>query len=402
VTLLLAMSSCNDALDLDKTLKFTALSVEEQKMKIEDSATGMTNTMDEMNSTKAGKALAGLESIGLPGPAAAPLLRLKADLENKNPQFAANFDKSLRAAIEESDDDEPIWGEYEWNKTNKRWDKKDLVNKFIIKCPGSKFATENTCEITIIYTESSVNIIDSINPDPNSFSKLPSKITAEMKVDGSIVMEAEFEAQYDTDGVPTMLKQTMEIETFKWMAEVKRTEKEFSEKVSFTKGSKTLLKSEAVVNGKLTLSEIEDSEGPEDVINSFAIYFQMMDVAVKGGTKDLKALVDAVDAVNENDSTNKYATRKAYYEALAKAYNDNIVVVAFFADEKKKFADVEYYAAEYTYQEWNQELQIYENVVGGYTLDQRVILSDGSKVRLSDFSDEVLGDVLHSFHGMAY
>jgi hypothetical protein len=275
-----------------------------------------------------------------------------------------------------------------------------------VSFPASEAAKnnkKNNAVITVTYEESTVAIPyeDDMELEEVGIDKLPSKITFSMTVDGSEVMSADFSGKYYDDATPKEVKQSLTMETFEWTAEIKNDKKTASESYEFKNGKTTLLKSSAEVKGTLTEAELQkasENGTPEDAISEFAIYFQVMDVAVKGGTYELKKLVSEINAIDSEK-----LTEKQYAEKSAEVLNKYMICTAFFVDENRKFADVEFYAVEYT-DEWSyydqyQQKYIYESNTY-YDIAPRFILSDGSKVAVEEYVEKGFEGIVDKIEDM--
>lgn len=388
-------TACKSELDLDNELKFSKLTVEEQKQKVEDSGIEFVNAMEGMQDTKAMIAIDEFLSIASGSAANAPLKRLKSDLVNRNAKAFTNFDKQLRVAAVESS----LWGEWEWNSTYGELELiNELENKAIIRFPASSTSTTNNGLITITYTESSVEV-------PETGEMYPSEITFVMKVDSKEVMSADYNGTYYADGSPKEVTQKFDLETYEWKAEISNNQKKATESYEFKKGTKTLLKSEAVVEGTLKVDEIQTSvgnESPEDAINNFAVYFQVVDLAIKGGTDNFKAMITELKAIDGDLSYEDSAKEEA------KILNKYLVVYAYFVDDNRKFADIEFYVYEdvYTYEtyQYNSQISQYELVTvteTDYYLQPRMIMSDGSKVDVDEYVENGFDDLLDQIEDLA-
>lgn len=135
--------------------------------------------------------------------------------------------------------------------------------------------------------------------------------------------------------------------------------------------------------GDFTYNNIERMDTPDDVVSSFALYYQLMDVAIIGGMTDVVAFVNEIEAFDGNNE-------KEEYEEMANVVNEHLILYGYFVSNNKKFADVEFSVIEdkqtyYDYQ-WNgsyyQEVEITNTY---YDLVPMFVLSDGSKVDLEDY-----------------
>ena len=383
---LLTMNACKSELDLDKELKFSKLTVEKQKEKIESSGMDMVNIMDGMLDTEAMNAITNMMSISDINlselqAVKAPMQNLRTDLKNNRLTAFSNFDRQMRISYVESD----VWGEYEYNFTTKEIEQiKTLTNKLIVRFPATETSTKNNAEITITYEESNVIV-------PESEDYYPSKMTFKMNVDSKEVMTANFSGTYYTDGTPKKVSASVTIEDYKWTLEVANDKKTASETYEFKQGSKTIIKSNAEIKGKLSQDELENSEYPQDVISSFAMYFQAMNIAVRGGMTDFNKFAQEMETITKNSTL----TEKQAMERTATLVNKYMVFYAFFVDSNEKFADVEFYVVEdEVYDEWAGYY------VTEYNLAPRFVLSDGSKVSAEEFIQTGFDDLIQKIEDM--
>ena len=388
----LTFNACKSELDLDKELKFSKLSVEEQKQKIEESGTEFIDAMEGIQETQAMTTMMNMLTMTGGEVFSAPMQKLSADIKNARKDAFTNFDKQMRVSYVDSE----VWGEYEYNFETEEMEKtKDLTNKIVARFPATAASTKNNAVITITYEESSVVVPDSDG------EKYPSKITYKMTVDSKEAMSADFSGTYYKDGSPKKVTQSLKMDDYKWTAEIANDQKTASESYEFKKGSKTMIKSVAEVSGTLKADELQDAidnESPQDAIAKFAVYFQVMNVAVKGGTSDFKKMADEGQALDSEKLSDK-----EYAEKTAEILNKYMVCTAFFVDDNRKFADVELYVVEevdqYTYYDWYQEKYVTETHYY-YNLAPRFVLSDGSKVDAQEYVQEGFDDLIKRLQDM--
>lgn len=376
--ILLSTIACDSELDLDKELKFSKLPVEEQKQKIEENGIQLVNTMEGLLETEAMVAMTNMIALNeSDGYYDAPMRKLISDLRKGNKNAISNFDKQMRVSYVDSD----VWGEYSYNFQTGEMDKtRTLVNKLIMHFPADSVTTTNNAEITVNYEESSVMV-------PESEEYYPSEITFTMKVNSNVVMSASFNGSYYSDGSPEQVTQTLNIDSYSWTAEVKNSKKKASESYEFKKGKTIILKSTAELNGKLTEEQLQnafENDTPEDAIEDFALYFQAMDIAIKGGTTDFEELAKEIRIVNGNPQL----TEKQYANEMVRILNKHLICIAFFVEENRKFAEAELYI-----EEVSKERYYYNSYTGQYEIQTytdyvptpRFVLSDGSKVSAEEF-----------------
>lgn len=372
---LFAFSSCGDKLDLDKTLKFSTLTVEQQKQSIEQSGLDFVDKMNGMKDTKGMIALQAFSSKSGSEVSFAPaFVQLQSNLLKNDVKSLEVFEKQMRAASAEDDD---IWGEWTWNSSLNEFEQTgELTNKAIFHFPATETATTNNAELTISFINSSV-----VAPDTDPVQYMPSSISVVLKVDGKVAMTADFTASYKADATPTKAKQTLEIDKYKWTAEFINSLEEVSAKYEFKYGTETLIKMELGATGTMTADAFENSDGPQDVFTSGAVYFQVMNLACLGGVKDVDAFETEMNGIkNTND--------RAYADKQVSVINNHLKLYGYFVDKKQKFADVEFYVVESEI--WNSYTQTYEIE---YNYEPRFVLSDGSKVDIQTYFETGFEDL---------
>ncbi|NDP21503.1 MAG: hypothetical protein GZ091_10535 [Paludibacter sp.] len=378
---LIAFNSCGDKLDLDKTLKFSTLTVEQQKQSIEQSGLDFVNKMNGMKDTKGMIALQAFSAKTGSNLSFAPAVnQFQANLVKRNVKSLEVFEKQMRVTA--ATDDE-IWGEWSWNSNIGEFEKtNELTNKAIMHFPATETSTTNNAELTITFEDSNVKI-----PDSDPVQYMPSKISVVLKVGGAIAMKADFTASYKADATPTKAKQTLEIDKYKWTAELTNNSEEVSAKYEVMYGTETLLKMELVAAGTMTADAFENSDGPQDVFTSGAVYFQIMNLACLGGIKDVIAFENERNGI-ENTNDRSYADKQVL------VINKHLILYGYFVDKKQKFADVEFYVVEKTDVDTN-----YDGVINQYDVqykfELRFVLSDGSKVDIQTFFESGFEDLLN-------
>jgi len=334
-----SLNACDKTIGVDDELKPTKLTVEQQKQKIEDNGIAFLDKMDGMKETVAYKTMT--DFVEENASKASPQMRqLLAAMESKNLKNINVLSTQLKSVKEDDDD---VWGEWLWDADVEDFEKvKDLTDKIIVKFPAADSKTNNA-ELTVNYTESKVEI-----PDADEY--YPSDVTCQFKVDGSMALEAGFHGTYKTDGTPTSATNTLKVGDYKWEATLKNDSKVASETYEFTYKSETLIKMKGEINGDLTYGSleeaVEDEEAAMDMLSSGEIYFQMMDLAILGSITDLQKMIDEVEDLE--DSNLSETDEEEYYAKSEEIINKYVKLWACFVDDKRKFADVEFYFEEFT------------------------------------------------------
>jgi hypothetical protein len=386
VIFLFAVSACKSELGLDDNLKFSKLSVEKQKQKIEDNSIAFIEKMEGVKDTKAYSAL---ESFMNKGDAfsSAQMGPMKSAMDSKKVKVLSNMNKQMLDVVA---DDAEIWGQYEWNFDDEKFIKiNDLNNKLIMKFPSSESSKTNNAIFTLEYSASDVKM-------PDSVEFFPSDMSCELLIDGNSEMKAAFSSKYDSDGTPIESSSTLELEDYKWSEKSANNNKKltFSFELSYKK--EKLISISSTINGDLQLDKLEESESPDEVFEKGFFNFQIMNLGIFGGIKDVAAFVSEITEFE--DSEIDYES-KEYTDGTVDIINKHMIMYAYFVDENKKFADVEFYTfiTTDTYYDWEYvsgQWVEYEQTDEYYEMKPRLILSDGSKVDFEEYFNEGFDELI--------
>ncbi len=372
VALSFALSSCKtDVLDLDKELKFSTQTVEQQKQTIEQNGIDLMNKVDAMQNSKAMIALQSFANLSGGPSFVKPLTQLRANLLKNDVKALETFNGQMKVAAV----DEDFWGTWTWNSTKQDFDYvAGKANTATIIFPASEDSNTNNGLLTFVYVESSV-----VAPDTDPAQYMPKSMSVVLKVSGSTALTADFSGSYKSDGTPTKVTQTLEIDKYNWKIEFTNDDKDVSAKYAFNYNTDVLIKCEIGAAGSFTATNIEENmntETPENIFSSGAVYFQVMNIAFLGGFQDFKGFANAMKAID-------YSTNgKTAYQEEAAALNKYLKMYGYFVKEKRKFADVEFYVYEDS-----KQSDIY------YT-EPRFVLSDGSKVSIQEYLQTGFEDLI--------
>lgn len=377
IIFLFMINSCGNKLDLDKTLSFSKLTVEEQKQSIEQNGLDLMAKMDGLKETKAMTALnAFVVNTGVSPEFVKPIAQLRNNILRNDAKALETFNGQMKVMAAADDG----WGTYTWNSTIEDFDYvASTQTNLTVLFPATEGSTSNTGELKITYVESDVQA-----PDTDPAQYMPKSINMVVEVSGSTVLKATYSGSYNSDATPKKVTQTLEIDKYNWELTFTNNEEDASVKYGFYYGSDVLVKIEAAAAGTLTATAIENSMdskdgGPQDIITSGAVYFQVMNIAMVGGFKDFQAFYDEGSALDYSD----YNNEEDYYQDMADVWNKYLVMYAYFVKEKKKFADVEFYV--YSYDEYDYSY---------YGVEPRLVLSDGSKQTIQEFVTNGFDDLI--------
>lgn len=409
LSLMFFFSACTPKeADLDTKLNFSKLSAEEQKQTIEDNGMQLLDAVSGLEETKVFDASTSfILRVNKNSPMTAPLMQLRNDMVKKSKKLATNFDKALKVMMADSLD--IPWGEWQYNFTTNDMDKvKDLTDEIIIHFPADSAARTNNGLIHLVYEASDVII-------PETGELYPSSITFVMKVDNVEAMSASFTGTYYAEGSPKNVVEELKIEDYSWTTTITNDQKIASASYEIKKGKMILMKTAGKIEGDLTRNSIEESDPANmevDFLEGVSLHYQVMDMAIVGGTKQFQAFMDEFKTLSKAT----YENEKAGMESAAALINKYLVCYAYFVEENKKFADVEIYVEEYIHE---YQMPVYNPLTGelvfdangypvfttvkeaSYELQPRLIMSDGSKVSVEDYFTEGFEDMLTAYTNKA-
>lgn len=392
--------------------EFSELSDEENKKNLEDNAIALVNEMNALKSTSGIKA-----SIAF-----AHFLELSSPLNNESEfgrttktssyalikalsaygQSNANAKKVFTAMRSTERDPETaqevfdeLAGTYTWDKTSEGWKESKGGNKVIFEFPSTENGTNNNAVFTI---HSYAGTKTPSNPFDDEYTgDLPTGLAAELKVDGSVVMEYGFKAAYNANGEPTSFETSLALVPFKFTVTLTNNTKEASVNYSLTNNTETLIDMGVGVKGDLTSGGIENADG-EDFLHSGFAFFQVLNIKLAGDV-NIKALIQDIDKIYDDEGDDDF-NDDAATDKVVDSYNKHINLTLFYVEENVKIADTEFYVTEKT-EEYCWDYYDYEMGEWTWECDQdtykseniRLVFSDGSKMDLDTYTEGSFTDL---------
>lgn len=364
MTILLALSSCkNDATEPDVPLTFSTLPVEQQKASVEKNCMDLADKMTGFQQTQGYVTLTQFINNGSFSPAfVAPFRQLSANLVQNDLTALDTFNKQLRVT---SNLGSEIWGTWNWNVTKQDFVKESAIvpNKCVLNFPANDLnSTVNNAILIVDYSESNVLV-----PEVSPAEFYPKSISVILKVGNVEALNAQYSGTYNSDGTPVSVLQTLVIGAYNWSASVTNTNTDVSANFTFRYNSDILLKYDIAAVGSFTADALKNSNNPEDVVKSGFMSFQIMNVAIYGGITDTKGFMaegNALkpDSIVHTDQYGKWIERiytKSYYDKEVIIFNKYLKFYGFFAAEKQKFADVEFYTNEGQGKDYKNPILVY-------------------------------------------
>lgn len=272
-----------------------------------------------------------------------------------------------------------VKGVYTYNKASKSWAFAQQGNSIVFKFPSTKTSSTNNAEFTI-YGYEGVTINSELGNDYNG--DYPKALKADLAIGGSKKMEFTFGATYNTGGDPASVSVSIKLGDFLMSLEALNTVTEAKSDYVITRSGANILSFGVRATGTLSSNGAE-TNGVSTVTKATA-YFQVMNIKVSG-------------EINPGDLDNDF-DMATNINQKADAWNNNTKFVAYYADSKKKIADVEFYG---TTKQENYYGCDYDYIDGEYietncrddyytyideAVEVRLIFADGSKADLETYT----------------
>lgn len=414
--------------------KFSQLSIEEGKQKIENAGQEMLDEMKLMEKSNAMEVYSAFVSF----------------IETSDPLEDGNYyEKSastkdiygietiksltsteingmggiLKSMLSNGEDPETLQevydlmiGVYTWNDTYQKWNYSETGNKIVFNFPSTEEGTQNNATYTINYE--GININNNRFEDEYS-GDFPKNVTAELKLNGSVISHSVSEFSYDSEGSLTAFEFSYYIDEYLLSASFSNNKNDDAEvNFIFKSDEKTFMDlklfaygdwSDENVDNNTTYYveyfdydewewvEIEvDSDDDYDyseldfynVVTRSNAIFQVMDIKITGDI-DIQNLVPEIEEIEENwDWDNK--EEEAYNEEI-ELINEYVNLALRDAANNEILALCEAYVIkdEHTYYFEGEYVTGYD-----FDLGLRFVFADGSKIDAETYFDEDFDDLI--------
>ncbi|MDA3881796.1 MAG: hypothetical protein PF481_00770 [Bacteroidales bacterium] len=379
-----------------KDPKFSKLSPEENKSNIEQAGVEFMNELEDLTKSDAITAAESMstkmnnqKSVVIKSGFLPTLLSLK----DGNPTSEV---KSLLAESPLRDEIEAEAAIYTWNFNTEEFDSSgtdELQVKFLF--PYDENSVNNDCELTL-----SVELT-TVNDAYLETSEAPSNVTATLMVKDVKVVEYVFAAEYNTDGLPSKIESSFQVDTYKWKHTLAQSTSAASYDYLFTHGDKTLMNTGMDVDGNFDISEVEAYIEKLDTIQEYEqgiiseagtfvkevkMYYQIMNIKLINLVNTTNMAIAADDIIDKEES-GEYTEEQAQDAGIA-ALNTHIHMYLMYADDFRKIADAEIYLKTVDYEEYNYETNSTEIVEREEPAVQFIFEEDGSPVDAEAYFQE--------------
>lgn len=280
-----------------------------------------------------------------------------------------------------------IKGTYTWNATDKKWDK-TAGNDLVLKFPATKTATTNNATYTVQYTPYTGTVLAK-----ELEGNTPKKIVAKLEINALTLTQFNFDADYNSDGLPNRLEVNLRVENYNFNTLLILTAPKVAYSYAFTHNTKNILAMGTTLTGNFTKAHLESLndnsiDKPEDltkIATSMNAYIQVLNVKLDGNA-NVQGLCD--DFTTAGGSA-KLENNKA---KIVEILNKNLTLKAIYTDRNATIGHSEFYVKPYshtyTYTNYNPNTQKYEEVTktdSGEDVDIRLVFEDASKADLETY-----------------
>jgi hypothetical protein len=278
-----------------------------------------------------------------------------------------------------------IKGTYTWNASEKKWNKEG-GNDLVMIFPATKTSTLNNAKYTVQYTPYNGAVLT------NDFEgNTPQKVVAKLDINGLPITQFNFDAAYNSDGVPNKLDANLRVENYNFNTLLSLNSSKAAYSYAFTHNTKNLFSMGTTLTGNFTKSHLEslndDSvEKVEDltkIATSMNAYIQVFNIKLEGNA-NVQGL--------SNDFTSAGGSDNISEVKGVEILNKNLTLKAFYTDKNSTIGRSEFYLKPYT-NTWTD--YVYNPSTGNYdpitktesgeNVDFRLVFEDGSKADLETY-----------------
>lgn len=301
-------------------------------------------------------------------------------------------------------------GTYSWNDYYGGWEIVFGGNSIIMKFPSSDESSSNDAVLTI----SDYNGVEISNPIDDEYSgDLPTALKANLKVGSKSIVSMTFGASYRDDGVPENIASDMDIEGYKFEADLTNSTEIISLSYKFTDDGEVVMIMSATGKGLFTEENYDDNTNLhsetktyivdwiynpntgeyepvydtyvdeweetdfEEILNSAEANFQLFNIAIRGEI-DVKGLVDKAREIEKNLDDEKIEREEADNQ-LAEQINKYLNLRMVDVSKNDIIAKVEAYV--------EKEIDDYYNEVNTW-INFRLLFHDDSRIDIETYFEE--------------
>lgn len=375
------IASCSDD---DNEEKYSDLSSEEHKAKIEDVGLDVISQLEGMANLDAIQILIdfdqldeGIKRVGVQT-VTKPLTDFKAETGTVLPMKTPLLGSSAFSLADEFLTEAGI---YTYNAVTNLWDITEATDQITYHFPTEGSETNNATLSVTEFLSHSVT-----NPDmPEDMTDLLESVKVTLTVDNEELMKFTFAAQYDGNDIPLSAEENFYINEYKITSSMSRSNSKISFDQSFALDGTTILSSHFDSNGNFDydafMEGIESSDESffsQSVIDAANVWIAIGNLKLQG-VGNWKALRGSEDDFQDITSEQEYS------EKMADLLNKNLKMYVKYVDSNEIIASTEFYA----YEEDDYEESYWD-------LNVRIKFGDGSYMDDSFFSKENFSELIES------
>jgi hypothetical protein len=371
--------------------KYTDETPEESKAKVEENAINFVDKLDQMSSSTAVEILMNLNDLmaGDEMYAFSPLTSPLVTMASIDKSGAAKVFDAMKSAgemldtINFSNMFDSIAGRYTYDFQTGEFIESELADMVVIEFPGRETDLTNTAVITIDnFTVSEVT--DPFEEWPADIDpELPASIAIDLQYNGTSVAGMSFDADYQSDGLPTKVTVELYVDDFTFTTTATHAPYTSASWTNTLKFQDEILVetyiaaggnwSEENIDNNVTEETYTDEWGTwtetevniEEIIKNANAHLILMNLKIVGMV-NIKGLGDAMKALDE-----EMMSEEEYAQAGVDAINEFAKLVVIYLDSNEKVASAEAYLVS-EYDSYYEEYDYYPGI--------RFVYADGSKV----------------------
>lgn len=366
-------------------LKFTNLTVEQNKVKIQDEGLAMMTKMNDMSNLSGIFALQDLENLmynstmtGDPLEVAVKQFLSPITQLGKNSLAVANL-RSTEASIDSiSNIMSQVGGVYTYNRISKTFNRVANTTKIEFLFPIGT-SSSNNGKLTIGNLKTTIGT--SNTPD------VPTSLDMSLIKGTATLMSFGFTASYDAHTIPTAWSTSLIFaEGYKFTQSMSNTTTDVSWQFAYAYNNENLLSGKFSSKGNFSydvlnnLQNLNEEERINQILDNANTYVQLGNLKLTG-LVDVNKLISDFDAAFPVEMTES----EADVTKSCKILNDNVTLMLLYAKESTIIAKSKFYTSEYSMMEFDYFNNKWMEV-NYYQPNMQLLFKDGSAMDESFFA----------------
>ena len=325
-----------------------------------------------------------------------------------------------------------VAGTYTWNPGINDFDFIE-GSKFIVKFP----ATINSNANNAIFTVDEFMWIENPDPIDLDLSEVPVAVSANLKIDGIVVLDLAFSGTYDNNGIPLDSKATLNIGDYNFYFQFSSTDNsEAKIEQGLLFNNEKLILISAGIKGDYSDNNINDNiityydtsrwcveydyqtwdcireemevydwqeVNIENIIQSTYGAIEILNIKIIGEVNIQKFVTEMENIYSDDYWNDDNFDRKAITQKEVDIMNEYMKFYAAY-DNNQKIAEIEFYVIEDEYMGYDCYYNDYGDYVCQdvpetyYRIDGRLVFSDGSKVALETYFEAGFDKFMDEFN----